>query len=104
MDPHELTEKLKHKAWSLGFELAGATPASPPPSYPSFLDWLKKGYAGEMGYLERRKEERGNPQALLPGAKSVFCVGLSYNPGPEHSPLLEKHPISCYAWGKDYHE
>ena len=104
MNTAELTQKLKQKAHELGFELAGATPAVTPGSYPSFLDWLKKGYAGEMGYLERRKEERGHPQALLLGAKSVFCVALSYNPKPEYYPLLEKHPVSCYAWGRDYHE
>jgi epoxyqueuosine reductase len=57
-----------------------------------------------MTYLERRKNERGNPGGLLPGAKSVFCLGLSYNPRPEHHPLLGKHPVSCYAWGRDYHE
>lgn len=104
MNPADITQKLKQKARELGFELSGATPAVTPESYPSFLDWLKMGYAGEMGYLERRKEERGNPQALLPGAKSIFCVALSYNPKPEHYPLLEKHPVSCYAWGRDYHE
>src|SRR5579859_5451643 len=104
MNPAELTQKLKQKAYDLGFELAGATPAAPPSNYSSFLNWLKKGYAGEMGYLERRKEERSHPQSLLPGAKSIFCVALSYNPSSQHYPLLEKHPISCYAWGKDYHE
>lgn len=104
MNALERTQKLKQKAAELGFELSGAAPAVRPESYPAFLDWLKKGYAGEMGYLDRRKEERGDPQALLPGAKSVFCVGLSYNPRPEHYPLLEKHLISCYAWGRDYHE
>jgi len=104
MNAIEITRKLKEKARNLGFELSGAAPATRPENYSSFLDWLQKGYAGEMGYLERRKEERGNPQALLPGAKSVFCVGLSYNPRPQHYPLLEKHPISCYAWGRDYHE
>jgi len=102
--PLEITQKLKAKAAELGFELSGAARAVTPASYPSFLDWLGRGYAGEMGYLERRKDERGNPQSLLPGARSIFCVGLSYNPRPEHYPLLEKHPISCYAWGKDYHE
>lgn len=104
MNPFEVTQKLKTKAAELGFELSGAAPAVTPANYPSFLDWLARGYAGEMGYLERRKDERGNPQALLPGAQSIFCVGLSYNPKPEHSPLLEKHPVSCYAWGRDYHE
>jgi epoxyqueuosine reductase len=104
MNSVEKTQKLKAKAQSLGFELSGAAPAVPSRHYPDFLDWLSKGYAGEMGYLERRKEERGNPQKVLAGAKSFFCVGLSYNPSAEYYPLLEKNPISCYAWGKDYHE
>jgi epoxyqueuosine reductase len=104
MNAVEKTRKLKEKAHSLGFELAGATPAVSSPQYPDFLNWLSKGYAGEMGYLERRKEERGDPQKILLGAQSIFCVGLSYNPSPENYPLLEKNPISCYAWGKDYHE
>ena len=104
MTSAEITKKLKEKAAELGFELSGAAPAVTPADYPSFLDWLARGYAGEMGYLEKRKAERGTPQSLLPGAQSIFCVGLSYNPKPEHYPLLEKHPISCYAWGQDYHE
>lgn len=104
MNAVEKTRKLKEKAHSLGFELSGATPAVPAPHYPDFLKWLSKGYAGEMGYLERRKEERGDPHKILSGAKSLFCVGLSYNPSPEHYPLLEKNPISCYAWGQNYHE
>ncbi len=103
MDVLGVTQKLKEKSYSLGFELAGAARAVPSPDYSYFLEWLGRGYAGEMGYLERRKAERGNPQSLLPGAKSIFCLALSYNPKPEHYPLLEKHPISCYAWGKDYH-
>jgi epoxyqueuosine reductase len=104
MNAAEKTLKLKAKALSLGFELSGATSAVPSPQYPQFLDWLSKGYAGEMGYLERRKEERGDPQKILTGAKSIFCVALNYNPAPENYPLLEKHPISCYAWGQDYHK
>ncbi|HEY5039518.1 MAG TPA: tRNA epoxyqueuosine(34) reductase QueG [bacterium] len=104
MNAAELTQKLKEKAKALGFELSGATPASVPNGYGYFLDWLKKGYAGEMSYLNRRKEERGDPRLLLPEVKSIFSVGLSYNPQPAHSPLLEKHPVSCYAWGRDYHE
>ncbi len=104
MNAVEKTRKLKEKARGLGFELSGATPAVPLPHYSNFLNWLSKGYAGEMDYLERRKEERGDPQKILAGAKSLFCVGLSYNPSPEHYPLLEKNPVSCYAWGRDYHE
>jgi epoxyqueuosine reductase len=104
MSPSELTAKLKQRAVELGFELSGAAPAGRPPRYDAFLDWLQRGYAGEMGYLERRKTERGDPSAILPGVRSIFCVALSYQPTPEHSPLLERHPISCYAWGEDYHK
>ncbi len=104
MNAAEKTEKLKEKAKSLGFELFGATPVVPSSGYSYFLDWLKRGYAGEMGYLERRKEERGDPRSVLAGARSVFCVALSYNPKSQYSSLLEKHPVSCYAWGQDYHE
>jgi len=104
MTPAETTRLLKQKALELGFEISGATPAVPSPDFPYLLDWLAKGYAGEMGYLERRKNERGDPKLVLPNAKSFFCVALSYNPQPEHYLLLEKHPISCYAWGQDYHK
>jgi epoxyqueuosine reductase len=104
MNASQKTEKLKDKARELGFQLSGASPAVPASKYPEFLQWLSKGYAGEMGYLERRKEERGDPQKVLAGARSVFSVALSYNPAPEHYPLLEKNPISCYAWGQDYHQ
>jgi epoxyqueuosine reductase len=91
------------KASELGFELSGAAPALPAPGYSDFLDWLARGCAGEMAYLERRRGERGDPALLLPGVRSVFCTALSYRPSAEHQPLLENHPISCYAWGRDYH-
>jgi epoxyqueuosine reductase len=100
----ERTQKLKAKALELGFELSGATEATPSKDYPYFLEWLQKGYAGEMDYLGRRKQERGRPDQVLPGARFLFCVALSYNPEGTHYSLLEKNPISCYAWGRDYHE
>jgi epoxyqueuosine reductase len=104
MNPLERTLKLKAKALELGFELSGAAAAAPSQDFPYFLQWLQKGYAGEMGYLSRRQEERGRPDLVLPGARFIFCVALSYNPSAAHYPLLEKNPVSCYAWGKDYHE
>jgi len=103
MDPIELTEKLKTRAKELGFELCGAAPAGVPDRFGAFLQWLSRGYAGEMGYLDRRKAERGDPSLLLEGVRSILSVGLSYQPAPEHTPLLERHPVSCYAWGEDYH-
>lgn len=60
-----------------------------------------------MRYLtDRRADMRNDPEQLLPGVRSIVCVGMVYN-GPE--PLstefsdLERAWISRYAWGEDYH-
>jgi epoxyqueuosine reductase len=56
-----------------------------------------------MGYLtDRRAEVRRDPRNLLPGARSILCVGKLYNtPDPEMRP--QDGVISRYAWGQDYH-
>jgi len=95
---------LKAEALRLGFDLSGVAPAYPVPDAERFGHWLAQGCAGEMGYLERRLQDRLDPSRLLPNVKSVVCVALSYNPQPSHWPLVGRHPISCYAWGRDYHE
>ena len=74
----ELTRDLKAEAHRLGFDLVGIAPAATPPGYPSFLDWLAKGYAGEMSYMERRKEAYAHPSGVLPAAKSVVMLGMNY--------------------------
>jgi epoxyqueuosine reductase len=104
MDALQLTHLLKLKAFALGFQLAGVASAIPVPNTDHYLEWLSKGYAGEMSYLIRRKAERLDPSLILPNVKFVFCVAISYAPKPAYSCRLEKNPISCYAWGQDYHE
>ena len=104
-----LTEQICEKARDLGFDLVGIAPASPPPHLHDYYSWLAQGYHGEMGYLARpdRVERRGDPAKILPGARSILCVGLNYYPGalPAH---LRRDPsrglISNYAWGLDYHD
>ena len=61
-----------------------------------------------MRYLtDHRADVRSDAAQLLPGVRSIICVGLVYN-GPE--PLstdfsdLERAWISRYAWGEDYHD
>jgi epoxyqueuosine reductase len=69
--------------------------------------YLGKGYHGDMGWLEARAEERGDPQALWPEARTAVVVGLNY--GPDHDPLDGLRDrftgnISVYARRRDYHE
>src|SRR5277367_4519307 len=88
-----------------GFELAGVAPAEPSGDAPRYQEWVRRGLAGEMGYLtDHRAYLRTDPRLLLPSARSVISVGKLYNrPQP---PLADpaRGWISRYAWGEDYHE
>jgi len=98
---------VRDLAAECGFALAGVAAPYPVPDFARFRDWVDRGLAGEMGYLtDHRADVRSNPEHLLPGVKSVICVGLLYD-GPEpYSTELsdpERGWIARYAWGEDYH-
>ena len=98
---------VKAIANSVGFDLVGVAAAEPTLEALFYPEWLSRGYAGEMDYLKGHPGEmRQDPKTLLPGARSIICVGLVYNsPGP-YSVEVEASGqgwISRYAWGKDYH-
>jgi epoxyqueuosine reductase len=103
-----LTTDLKAEANRLGFELAGVAPAVAPPGHPRFLDWLDRGYAGEMGYMERRREAYAHPAGVLPVVKSVVMLAMSYKNDPPSPPLATgEHygQVASYARGSvDYHD
>lgn len=96
---------VKQLARECGFELAGVARAEPlTEDYELYSAWTAAGMAGEMRYLtDRRAEVRRDPKNLLPGARSVICVGKLYNqPLPERK---EGHAVfSRYALGRDYHD
>ena len=98
---------IREKALELGFDLIGFAPAGPVPGAADFVDWLRKGYHGEMGYLARDPERRGDPQLVLPNARTVVMVGLGYDSQAVPYHILQEPSrgrIARYAWGLDYHE
>jgi epoxyqueuosine reductase len=76
-----LAHAVKERAHDLGFDRVAIGPATAPEHGPAFERWLAAGYAGTMGYLARTREDRLDPQRLLPGARSVVAVALVYNAG-----------------------
>lgn len=64
-------------------------------------DWLRKGYHGNMKYMENHFEKRLDPALLVPGAKSVIC--LLYNYFPENMQNESAFKVAKYAYGEDYH-
>jgi epoxyqueuosine reductase len=60
-----------------------------------------------MAWLAGRSEQRSQPQALWPEARSVVALGLAYT--PEGDPLAtlaqpDRGNISVYARNRDYHD
>ena len=73
------------------------------------LQWLGKGYHGDMDYMSAHGTKRTRPNELVPGTLSVISARLSYWPEEAapadkviNSPQLAY--ISRYALGRDYHK
>jgi epoxyqueuosine reductase len=99
-----VSAELKSFARSIGFHLVGVT--SPEPFVQAELDitrWLSQGHQGEMAWLNTARTRLATrPLELLPGARSLIVVGVSYRtqepaPGPGGR-------VARYAWGADYHD
>jgi epoxyqueuosine reductase len=99
MDKKELTEKIKIFARELGFTLVGITSSEKVTDIEYYKSWLEAGFAGEMDYLRRNLEKREDPELLLPGTKSIICLGLNY-----YLPVIQnEYKVARYALGDDYH-
>ena len=53
-DRISLTDRVKAAARDAGFDLVGIAPAVSPTGFNSLVEWLERGFAGEMNYLSRR--------------------------------------------------
>ncbi len=102
----ERTGMVRREALRLGFDAVGFARARRLEEQESRLEqWLKEGRHGRMQWMENHFDKRIDPQKLVPGARSVVSVMMSY-----HQPALaerqldsEQPKISKYALGEDYH-
>ena len=106
MDTRSLTQEIKTFGLKLGFSHVGI--ASPDHSVwaDRFRNWIKQGFHGEMGYMERSSERRIDPFAVFPEVKSVIVVSMNYYPGKKHRECLDNPGagyIANYALNEDYH-
>jgi epoxyqueuosine reductase len=98
--------RIKQEAQRLGFDLVGISPVRSPAHESSFADWLRQGFAGEMGYMGRTADLRRRPEELVPWAVAVISGGINYQTAYDHPRQANGITgwISRYAWGDDYHE
>lgn len=100
----QLSEWIKARAAGLGFDACGISRAGKLEEDKNhLLEWLMKGYQGEMDYMAGHQDKRVDPRLLVEGARSVISVLLNYYP-QERLPVENNFKISRYAYGQDYHE
>ena len=102
-----LKRQVVEHARELGFDLVGVASAE------SFshdeeiaLERLRTGLMDGLPWYTSARVQRGcSPQELMPGARSIITVGMSYYARDEdgEARVDAKGKVARYAWGDDYH-
>jgi epoxyqueuosine reductase len=91
-----------------GFDAIGITrPDAIPQAAPRLQQFLAERAHGDMDWLARNPERRGDPQIFWNEARSVIMLGANY--AGRHDPLAvlqqrDRGAISIYAQRSDYHD
>lgn len=101
-----VSQSIKDKARELGFDLCGIAPAEAFPELEYLPEWIARGYAGEMDYMEKSAHTRADIRRFLPGARSVIVTGTNYNTdaGATGATGPDTICVARYARGQDYHK
>jgi epoxyqueuosine reductase len=121
--PRAETAWIQEQAERLGFAACGIAAAERFPELAYYQEWLDRGYAGQMRYLEDAR--RLDPRNAVPGVRSIIVCALNYNSVEAYSTEVASAPnesgrrvgpgfvstnpqtrgwVSRYAWGEDYHQ
>lgn len=114
MNPHaqqlgELKSRLRTWAGELGFQHVGVAGVDLGDAETRLLQWLDRGFAGDMDYLARHGMRRSRPGELVPGTVRVIALRMNYRDAAARDaeavlddPALAY--VSRYALGRDYHK
>ena len=102
----ESTALLRERLTALGFDDVRFAAIAPGPLAP-LRAWFDAGYQADMNWMERSVDKRLDPTLVLPGARSIIMLGVSYwsdqirrpSAAPNGSPIWAR-----YALHEDYHD
>lgn len=96
-----MKEAIRTRALELGFDDCRFTSAAPPPHAEQFQHWVDQGHHAQMAYLARNAPKRRDPQLVLPGARSLITLAVSYHHSPDTT--APQALTARYAHYLDYH-
>jgi epoxyqueuosine reductase len=100
-----LSNKIKEQAIAEGFHKVGIVPVEALHSErEKLLEWIARGFHGEMQWMARDPDKRTDPRLILPSSRSVVAVALNYYTPYQHDDDQLRGKVSRYAWGDDYHD
>lgn len=103
-----MKDSLRTLAADLGFAVCRFTTVEPPATGKALAQWIEHGHHGEMGWIARNLEKRLNPGLILPEARTLVCLAVSYGAAPEPTrktaPSGLQASVARYARHQDYHE
>ena len=90
---------VRQAAAEVGFDDCGVARADAltDEEYP-LHEWLRRGWHGDLAYMERNAAVRMDPRLLVPGAKSVICCISAYPPPDSIG------GTAAYARHREYHK
>jgi len=103
--PGSLSSRIKQWGRELGFQAVGIADTDLSAAEPRLLEWLGRGWHGEMEYMARHGALRARPAELKPGTLRVISCRMDYLNDAAQGISIEpeKANIARYARGRDYH-
>jgi epoxyqueuosine reductase len=104
-----IEQQVKQWGRELGFDAVAIAGTQLDAEEARLMEWLGRGWHGEMDYMARHGARRARPAELVPGTISVITARLNYSPAEARESWSviqdgESGFISRYALGRDYHK
>ena len=104
-----MEERIRQWGRDLGFDAVAIAGTELDAEEARLMEWLGRGWHGEMDYMARHGERRARPAELVPGTLSVITARLNYTPedARDADEVLADPDlafVSRYALGRDYHK
>jgi epoxyqueuosine reductase len=104
-----LEDRIKEWGRELGFDALAIAGIDLAEDEARLLEWLDRGWHGEMDYMARHGARRARPAELVPGTMSIITARLNYvDAAARDAQAVLDNPdhgfVSRYALGRDYHK